>query len=147
MLRIDRQDEQRINDWFFENDSFEDMPPAASSRKGLVFEIEWLPLLLSFLNGVVLVNTYGGGLLGLLEKAKKILDWLRGKAEPTELSVGERILGLLLQKSRQGSTAATAELAALTGGNTSAVSDALVRLKAAGLVDEPNPGSWILIDS
>jgi hypothetical protein len=147
VLRIDRQDEPRILDWLEENDNFKDIPTADSGRKGLVFDAAWLPLLLSFLNGVVLVDKYAGGLVGLLEKAKKIIDWVRGKTQSTKLTTGERILGLLLQKSRQGLPIKAGELAGLSGAKATDVTEALTRLKAAGIVEELDPGSWILADS
>src|ERR1039458_4202591 len=97
MLQIDRQDQDQIRKWIAEHEELLEKSSEEDTTRELTFSDHWLPLFVSFLNGVVLVNKYVGGLTGLLEKAKAALQWLKGgNKAPSELPLGVRILALLL---------------------------------------------------
>lgn len=143
MLQIGRQDETDILRWIDQNKEAIGIGND-EGRKGLAMGFEWLPLVVSFLGGIVQLNNYVGGLAGLLDKSQKIMDWLKKKGSPTTLGVGERVLGFLLRQTAQDKTANIGEIAGIVGATPEDVERVLTKLSAAGIVAKTEPSGWAI---
>lgn len=91
-LEIGKTDEREVELWVEQNlDLFDHLSGGAEKTEGFIETAAVVHTVLAFLNAVVLVDKYAGGLSGLFKKATAMLQWFKTK-KATKLTLRERIL-------------------------------------------------------
>jgi hypothetical protein len=136
-LHIDRHDKGVILAWLEAHEDLIGKLPASEGRKGFFELADWVPLVVALIQGLVIVNDHVEGLQSLLEKAQRLLAWMRSAERPAPApALGERILVMLFDAAREAKPVSIGRLSFVIGVTESDVRSEIDRLRAAGLVED-----------